>query len=113
MDVESRWSHTAYSPVLLLMAAVATSLCLGIIIARAHLLQRPRGRWLLLLVGFSPLPLLLLSYAHLPVLSSLSNGSGFCFGEIGAAHFVSFLLPPVVGLLTLVGLRVGTAGGHR
>lgn len=72
--------------------------------------EQPLG---VLVISLSPLPLLLLAYAHLPLFSSLGGGSGFCFGEIGTLHIVSFLLPPSVGLLTLLGLRMKAAGEHR
>ena len=113
MSVENGGSHTAYSPVLLLMAALAVSLCLGIVVARSTFRQKLGAGGLLLLIGLSPLPLMLLSYAHLPMLSSLGAGRGFCFGEIGLLHIVSFLLPQSVGLLTLLALRTKAAEEHR
>jgi hypothetical protein len=113
MSLESGWNHTTYSPVLLLAAASVVSLGVATILTWAHARRQSGAGWLLLTVALSPLPLLLLSYAHLPMLSSLRSGTGFCFGEIGSLHIVSFLLPPSVGLLTLVGLRTGAAGEPR
>ena len=106
MPFEAGHVHVTYSPVLLLAIAAAASLVLALGVALALRSPAPR-RGVVTLIVASPIPILLLARQHLPILSAIPFPGRFdyCFGDPGVLDVVSFLLPPVVGFLTLAALR--------
>src|SRR5216684_2711228 len=103
MSFEAGWSHTTYSPVLLLLAGLLESLLVVFLITSVRRRTARHVGKLLSVIVLSPLPLLFLARGHLPLLSS--GAVRFCFGELGLVHVISFLLPPTVGLFALFNLR--------
>ena len=103
MSFEAGWTHTTYSPVLLLLAALFESLLVVILLTAVRRGAPGHGAGLLAVVVLSPLPLLFLARGHFPLISSW--GATYCFGELGLLHAISFLLPPVIGLFTFFNLR--------
>jgi hypothetical protein len=106
--VELAWSHTTYSPALLLIGSALYSLALlgFLLAARRPLAARIRtGQALLpaILVLFSPLPVLLVAREHLPLIGTLPllPPSRFCFGDPGVGHVIAFALPVLTTLASL------------
>jgi hypothetical protein len=101
------WTHTTYSPTLLLVVSSLYSLAVIAALAGVRRILVARSQTLLpaLLVILSPLPIVLIAREHVPVLGSLPllPRASFCFGNPGALHVIALALPVIS---TLAALRI-------
>jgi len=104
------WTHTTYSPQLLLVGSCVYSLAIiAVLVAARRFLvasvHASRAFLPALLVVLSPLPMVVIAREHVPVLGSLPflPHASFCFGVPGPLHVIALALPVVS---TLVALRV-------
>jgi len=105
VSFEPAAAHATYSPLVLLAVSLVLSIAIVVVVLAAR--NRSKRGWLGFLVALSPIPLLVLAHQHLPLVGEIVSPSfmNFCFGQPGFLHVASFLLPPLAGLLAILGAR--------
>ncbi len=103
MDMTPELSHSTFSPLALLLMSVFSS---------ASVVLNARRRATIAAVATAIVSVMFLVFvagAHIPWIQSFAPRT-FCFGDIGAVHFVAFVLPLLALIVSVMRAESASVG---